>query len=665
TGARVALLRAPDPLSRDQGLFLLERDAGGAWAERRVETATGGEARESAAAAAMRERMRELAAGIVEYTADAELDVLVFNAAGGLWRFGGDGAAPVRVDGTDGAEAPLLSPDGRLLAYLSEGTLRVVRTDDPATVVAAIAPAGEHEMLGRPDFIAAEEMGRFVGMWWDPASHRLLFQRTDDGAVPEWTIDRPGDPAAAPARVRYPAANGPNATVALGVLDARTGAVGPITWDADAFPYLVRATWTEAGGLTIDVQSRDQRTLVTLAADTEQGTTSPRATLEDPEWVEVGNGTRAHTPGGELCRVLDAEGSRVLAMGDRIACRDVLDVSGACEAGLLVAVAPTAIDRRIALVGWDGGVEWLSDEAGIAQAWGGGDTVVVEGRGLDRPRAETRIVRGGPFTITTSAEPLEWDEAVELIEQLSDGGSSAALLLPTGYDAERDGPLPVLLDPYGGPHHRQVLAARDRFLVPQWFADQGFAVLVTDGRGTPGRGPAWERAVWRDLAGPVLDDQVEALVAVAADHPELDLSRVAIRGWSFGGYLAALAVLRRPDVFHAAVAGAPVTDWRLYDTHYSERYLGHPAADPDAYRRSSLLADAAKLERPLLLIHGLADDNVVAAHTLRLSGLLLAAGRPHNVLPLSGVTHMAAQEAVAESLLHLQLTFLRDALGLG
>jgi dipeptidyl-peptidase-4 len=222
----------------------------------------------------------------------------------------------------------------------------------------------------------------------------------------------------------------------------------------------------------------------------------------------------------------------------------------------------------------------------------------------------------------------------------------------------------VLLDPYGGPHHRQVLAARDRFLVAQWFADQGFAVLVADGRGTPGRGPAWERAVHRDLAGPVLDDQVDALHAVAADHPELDLGRVAIRGWSFGGYLAALAVLRRPEVFHAAVAGAPVTDWRLYDTHYTERYLGHPDRDPDAYRRSSLLDDAQRLERPLLLIHGLADDNVLAAHTLRLSARLLAAGRPHNVLPLPGVTHLAAQEAVAENLLHLQLGFLREALGL-
>ncbi|MDN5930717.1 MAG: S9 family peptidase, partial [Pseudonocardia sp.] len=132
---------------------------------------------------------------------------------------------------------------------------------------------------------------------------------------------------------------------------------------------------------------------------------------------------------------------------------------------------------------------------------------------------------------------------------------------------------------------------------------------------------------------------------------------------SFGGYLAALAVLRRPDVFHAAIAGAPVTEWRLYDTHYTERYLGHPAQHPDAYAHSSLIADAPSLTRPLLLVHGLADDNVVAAHTLRLSSALLAAGRPHTVLPLSGVTHMTPQEVVAENLLLLQVQFLRTALG--
>jgi dipeptidyl-peptidase-4 len=118
-------------------------------------------------------------------------------------------------------------------------------------------------------------------------------------------------------------------------------------------------------------------------------------------------------------------------------------------------------------------------------------------------------------------------------------------------------------------------------------------------------------------------------------------------------------------VFHAAVAGAPVTDWSLYDTHYTERYLGTPQANPDAYARSSLLAEAGRLGRPLMLIHGLADDNVVAAHTLRLSGALVAAGKPHTVLPLSGVTHMTPQETVAENLLLLQVAFLRHALGAG
>jgi dipeptidyl-peptidase-4 len=239
----------------------------------------------------------------------------------------------------------------------------------------------------------------------------------------------------------------------------------------------------------------------------------------------------------------------------------------------------------------------------------------------------------------------------------------SALLFPSWHQPGT-ARLPVLLDPYGGPHAQRVLSAQGAFLTSQWLAEQGFAVLVADGRGTPGRGPEWEREVWHDLAGPVLEDQVEALQAAAVRHPDLDTSRVAIRGWSFGGYLSALAVLRRPDVFHAAVAGAPVTDWRLYDTCYTERYLGHPDDQPQVYAQSSLLADAPRLARPLLFIHGLADDNVVVAHTLRMSSALLAAGRGHIVLPLSGVTHMTPQEEVAENLLLLQVEFLREALGM-
>jgi dipeptidyl-peptidase-4 len=234
-----------------------------------------------------------------------------------------------------------------------------------------------------------------------------------------------------------------------------------------------------------------------------------------------------------------------------------------------------------------------------------------------------------------------------------------AVLLPT---SPHPRPLPVLLDPYGGPHAQRVVAAARAYLESQWWAEQGYVVVVADGPGTPGP-PMWQRAMSGGLAQPALAAQLRALEMVAAALGEqADLTRVAIRGWSFGGYLAALAALERPDVVHAAIAGAPVTDWRLYDTAYTERYLSLPTEHPDRYASESLLARAARLRRPLMLVHGLADDNVLVAHSLRMSSALLAAGRPHRFLPLSGVTHMASNEDVAENLLLAQRDFLREAL---
>jgi dipeptidyl-peptidase-4 len=227
--------------------------------------------------------------------------------------------------------------------------------------------------------------------------------------------------------------------------------------------------------------------------------------------------------------------------------------------------------------------------------------------------------------------------------------------------------LPVLLDPYAGPAMQRVTAGGGWAThLSQWFAEQGFVVLAVDGVGTPGRGPRWEREVHGDVFSGPLRDQIDALHAVAETYPEygLDLERVAIRGWSYGGSLAELAVLRRPDVFHAAVAGAGVTDQMLYDTHWRERFLGHPETSPEAYAACDILRDAPKLRRPLLLMHGLGDDNVFPVSTLRLSAALLTAGRPHEVLPLSGAGHRVTQEAVAENLILHQLDFLRRALRL-
>jgi dipeptidyl-peptidase-4 len=318
------------------------------------------------------------------------------------------------------------------------------------------------------------------------------------------------------------------------------------------------------------------------------------------------------------------------------------------------------------------GLERVSPLDGVHSAQQAGGTRLLISRDLTDSGTFVQVFRAGPaadtapngMAIGSLAEtPALPPPRPQLTWSAGPSRVRTAILLPS-WHTPGSAKLPVLCDPYGGPHGQRVMGAAAAYLNSQWFAEQGFAVVIADGRGTPGRGPVWDRAVAGDLAGPVLADQVEALHSAAEQCPDLDLTRVGIRGWSFGGYLSALAVLRRPDVFHAAIAGAPPTDWRLYDTCYTERYLGLPDAEPAAYAQSSLLADAPKLTKPLLLIHGLADDNVVVAHTLRFSAALLAAGRPHSVLPLSGVTHMASQEDVAENLLLLQVDFLRRSLGI-
>jgi dipeptidyl-peptidase-4 len=398
-----------------------------------------------------------------------------------------------------------------------------------------------------------------------------------------------------------------------------------------------------------------------LEVDPSTGSTELRWADIDDRWVELVPGVPRLGPDGALISCADRDGARrLLVDGEPVTPPDlqVRAVESVDGPGIVFLANP--IDDATVLHVWrrtpDGELEALTDEPGVHAVAAGGGTVVVRTATLDEPAAQWETLDGVELA-SSAATPV-----VRARVDLSFVGErriATAVLLP----AEHDGaPLPVLLDPYGGPHAGRVVRAHNAHVGAQWFADQGFAVVVADGRGTPGRGSEWERAVHLDLATTVLEDQVEALTRAAEEHEVLDLSRVAIRGWSFGGYLAALAVLRRPDVFHAAVAGAPVTEWRLYDTHYTERYLGDPAEQAGAYDGSSLLPLAGELTRPLLLIHGLADDNVVAAHTLRLSAELLAAGRPHEVLPLAGVTHMTPQEVVAENLLLHQLDFLRRAL---
>jgi dipeptidyl-peptidase-4 len=234
-------------------------------------------------------------------------------------------------------------------------------------------------------------------------------------------------------------------------------------------------------------------------------------------------------------------------------------------------------------------------------------------------------------------------------QKVGDGpGFWTAVIRPHGFVAGKK--YPVIVHVYGGPTHQQVVRSMGPWLLDQWLADQGFVVVSLDNRGTPGRGRDWEKAARQAFGSVPVDDSVVAVAALGATFPELDLDRVGVYGWSFGGYLSALAVLKRPDVFKAAVAGAPVTDWEDYDTHYTERYLGLLPESQSAYRAASLLPLADKLERPLLLVHGTADDNVYFRHTLKLADALFRAGKDFEVLPLSGLTHMVPEPIVTQRL---------------
>ncbi len=631
---------------------------------------------------ARRERLREGAGGITAYATDAAVTVVAFALAGRLF-VGGLITGTARELAVEGPVFdPRPDPTARRVAYVSGQTLRVAELDASSRLLAGGSEAATVSW-GSADFIAAEEMHRFRGFWWSPDGSELAVCRVDDAPVSEWTIADPAHPDRGARTVRYPAAGTDNPTVTMHLVGL-DGSRTEVDWDRESFPYLATAEWAGVG-LTIQVQARDQRRALVLDVDTSstatRGQTSVRTDDSDDAWVELVPGSPTQLPDGRLVTAQDRNGRRRLVVDGHAVTSDDLQVRSVVAAGersgdggttqpTITFLANRADDAtQLHVWVWTSGargetgvVEQVTAGAGMHSAAVGGDTTVVRSATLDQPGARTVVrSRTGEHQIASFAETPLVEPNVQLLA-VGDRHLATAVLLPRGHDPDGP-PLPILLDPYGGPHALRVTQSYNAFLTSQWFADQGFAVVVTDGRGTPGRGSDWERAVHGDLAGPTLDDQVDALHAVAEQFPQVDLDRVAIRGWSFGGYLAALAVLRRPDVFHAAIAGAPVSEWRLYDTHYTERYLGDPNDDPKRYDANSLVPLAADLVRPLLLIHGLADDNVVAAHTLQLSAALLAAGRPHEVLPLVGVTHMTPQETVAENLLLHQLDFLQRSLG--
>lgn len=663
-GATVRFIRTPDGVTRTGQLW--EFDVATGTESLLVDPAAllGEDGEQlSAEERSRRERSRESAAGVVGYNVDETGRWACFTLSGQLWAVHLGAKAVTALPSVGAVIDPRLDPTGRTIAYASGGALRVIGVNGQDER-ALVSPESDTQVWGQAEFIAAEEMDRFEGFWWAPDGQSLLVERFDDAPVQTWHIADPENPDRVPVAQRYPAAGTPNSIVTLwhiGLDGRRT----EITWDKDSFEYLGRITWTANGAPLLQVLSRDQKSSQILSVDVADGSTSVVRELSDGAWVELSSAPR-HSASGHLVTVEDVDGWRRVVVDGSPISPDGLQIRGLVETfdDSVIATASTEpTEVQLVRIGLDGTVTPITQGQAVHGAVIAGPTTVIVRSGLEIVGTRVTVHSEGrePAEITVLAEPAPHEPTIHLLaagQQMI----RTAVLFPRDHQPG-SGRLPVLMDPYGGPHAQRVLSSARGYLEAQWLADQGFCVVIADGRGTPGRGHAWERSIKDDFADATLDDQVTALETVAAAFPhDVDTSRVGITGWSYGGYLSALAVLKRPDVFHAAVAGAPVTDWRLYDTCYTERYLGDPNTQPEVYDRNSLIDLAPELTRPLMLIHGLADDNVVAAHTLRLSSALLAAGRAHTVLPLSGVTHMTPQEVVAENLKLLQVKFLKESL---
>jgi len=623
---------------------------------------------------ARRERSRTATRGVVDIEVSADGTLVLVPINGVFVILDRRAGTKKTIDPQGAAYDPHLSPDGAQIAFVRDGDVWVIPMTSGAAKKLTKHPEGFE--YGTAEFVAQEELDRRVGLWWSPDSKQLLFQRSDLRPVQTVYVADAREPTKPPVPFKYPRAGMPNAIVDLGLVNVTGGEPQWFSWDLAKYPYLGRVSWTGKAPLTIVVLSREQTDLAVITP------LAQKTLLEehDDAWLNLaGAGYRgvggSHVLGAPLWL---ADGSGFLWMTEA---RGAWTLELRRPDGALATVLTAPELGLSELIGVLGDVAIVEASANPTRQdiWtvplaGGAPSRLTDGEGYATGTVDhgqiiiTTAKHGGGRSITVNGHELPSvaerpalipTTKLEIVE-VAGREHHVAITRPRAFDPARK--YPVLLKVYGGPHLQTVLDALDSYVMDQWYADAGFIVVRSDNRGTPGRGRAWERAVSGDLLTAPLADQVGALQAVGARYPELDLQRVGVFGWSFGGYLSALAVMLRPDVFSCGVAGAPVTDWSLYDSAYTERYMKLPEHNLQGYAATSALTHAAKLRRPLLVIHGITDDNVHLANTLGLIDELYLAGKTVKVVLLSG-THMVTDPRVALAREQVQIDFFREHLG--
>ncbi|MBA4180415.1 MAG: S9 family peptidase [Anaerolinea sp.] len=604
-----------------------------------------------------RARLRELGVTDYQWAKEAAQPALLVPGGGRLYV--SVGGAPLReLEGTQGAIDPRLSEDGRLLAFVRDGELFVVPLSggQPRRLTDGAEEALTH---GLAEFVAQEELDRDRGFWWSPDATQIACIEADSRHIPLYPIVHQGKDEVDIEHHRYPFAGAPNAYVRLAVVDVQSGLTTWMDLGPDRDIYIARVGWRPDGLLTAQLLSRDQRTLrlVSFAVD---GTSALLIEERGDPWLNLAGDTdflkdgsivwTSERTGFRHISLHDPAGKhlRTLTSGDWVV-TSVVDVDEAMRHVYFIATTDGVRERHLYRVSLDGGsVERLTQEPGyhgvvIAPNHG---SFVDSWSSLAHPtRVVLRSLGGVAPALLFANEGNSADElglsTPELIELKANDGT---LLQGAVY---RPGPIepgrkyPAIVSVYGGPHVQRIA---DEWpltmdLRAQYLAQEGFVVFKLDNRGGANRGLSFEAAL-ADRAGTVeVEDQV-AGVRYLSSLGYVDADRIGIYGWSYGGYMTCMAMMRNPEIFKVGVAGAPVTHWDGYDTAYTERYMGTPQSNPEGYFDSAVLSHVAKLQGRLLLVHGMVDENVHFRHTARLITALTEANKDYDLLIFPEERHM-------------------------
>lgn len=648
----------------------------------------------SEAELARRERARLASSrGIVEYQWAPDGASLLVPLDGDIWLAPLDGA-PRRLTATSATETDAkLSPAGRHASFVRDQNLFVL---DLATgrERALTTAGGGTVSYGMAEFVAQEEMDRHTGQWWSPDDARIAIARIDEAPVKVAVRAAIGSDGTRITEQRYPFAGTPNVAVSLAIHPLAGGRPMAVDLGPDPDIYLARVDWLNPGQLIVQRQSRDQKRLDLLLVDAATGRSRTILTETSPTWVNLHHSFVPLADGRRFVWASERSGHRHLYLvdGERLtqltsgdwSVDELLAVDEAGGRLLFTGFRDTPIEKALyeapLALGAEGRLsppatapKRLSPPGGWAEAVADGKgraALVTRSTPAQPPQVllvadgRSRFVAENPITATPYAPYLP-GHVVPVFGTLkaADGVSDLhyELLVPPGL--KRGERAPVFFEVYGGPGVQRVQRNWGGTL-HQYLVRRGWAVFLLDNRGTPGRGRAFADPIHRRMGFPEVDDQMAGLAWLKA-QPFVDPDRVAAYGWSYGGYMVQRLMTVHPRAFAAGVSGAPVTDWTLYDTHYTERYLGNPAVDMAPYTASDVTRDAARLERPMLLIHGLADDNVVFDHSARMMAALQKAGRPFETMVYPGQTHAIRDPALQTHLWRTIMAFLDRTVGPG